>query len=357
MNRWPNNKSLNGLICVVLLLLSIYLLQLLKPTLANSFQFLQAVLGPFLVAMIISYVLNPIVNILNQRKMPRTIAVLLIYAIFVASVYVVVINISPILISQIKELNQHMPELSARANQLMDGIYENKNLPESIKMGIHDSLQRIEMAASEWVAQWLNDLDSTLNLLFLAFIIPFLAFYMLKDVKMIEKTALTLVPGHYRKPIIRLAVNIDTALGHYIRGQFLVCVMVGTLAFLGYWLIGLPYPLLLASLVAVFNIIPYLGPFFGAAPALLVASTISLKMLLFVAIVNVGVQILEGNVIGPQIVGKSLHLHPLMIILALLIGGELAGIAGLILAVPILAALKVTAEHIINYVLQRKRIS
>src|SRR5690606_12865398 len=116
--------------------------------------------------------------------------------------------------------------------------------------------------------------------LFTAFIIPFLVFYMLKDFKLIERTTLTFVPKKHRRESIRLLIDIDHALGNYVRGQFTVCLIVGVLAYIGYWIIGMQYPLLLASIVAVFNIIPYLGPFIGAAPALLMASTISMQIVI-----------------------------------------------------------------------------
>jgi predicted PurR-regulated permease PerM len=150
--------------------------------------------------------------------------------------------------------------------------------------------------------------------------------------------------------------DIDQALGNYIRGQFLVCLIVGILAYIGYWIIGMPYPLLLASVVAVFNIIPYLGPFFGAAPAILMAFMVSWKMVLFVVIVNTICQILEGNVISPQVVGRTLHMHPLLIIFALLVGGEIAGVIGLILAVPLFAVMKVILQHFFAYYVKRKTI-
>src|SRR5690606_11755099 len=153
----------------------------------------------------------------------------------------------------------------------------------------------------------------------------------------------------------RMLLDIDRALGQYIRGQLIVAVIVGALAYLGYWLIGMPYALLLAGIVSIFNIVPYIGPFFGAAPAILMAATVSWKMVLYVVIVNTIVQILEGNVVSPQVVGRTLHMHPLSIILALLIGGELAGIVGLILAVPCLAVLKVILQHVRQYYLRRKR--
>lgn len=148
---------------------------------------------------------------------------------------------------------------------------------------------------------------------------------MLKDIQSIERTLLTLLPKKQRKPILRLLRDVDDALGNYIRGQFLVCVVVGVLAYIGYLIVGLPYALLMAALVAVFNVIPYLGPIFGLIPSLFVALTVSPKTAVGVVIVNLFVQMLEGNVISPQIVGRSLHMHPLFIILALLVGGEIGG--------------------------------
>ena len=146
---------------------------------------------------------------------------------------------------------------------------------------------------------------------FIAFIVPFLAFYILKDFDVFERAVIHYVPKSHRKNTVRLLKDIDEALGSYIRGQLLVCLIVGILAYIGYLLVGMPYALLFASIVAITNVIPYLGPFIGAAPALLMASTVSVKMMLLVVIVNTVCQILEGNIISPQVVGRTLHLHPL----------------------------------------------
>ena len=125
---------------------------------------------------------------------------------------------------------------------------------------------------------------------------------MLKDIQSIERTLLTLLPKKQRKPILRLLRDVDDALGNYISGQFLVCVVVGVLAYIGYLIVGLPYALLMAALVAVFNVIPYLGPIFGLIQPLFVALTVSPKTAVGVVIVNLFVQMLEGNVISRQTV-------------------------------------------------------
>jgi Predicted permease len=172
----------------------------------------------------------------------------------------------------------------------------------------------------------------------------------------IERAVLKYVPRARRQGTVRLLKEIDAALGSYIRGQLLVSVCIGVTAYIGYLVIGMPYPLLMAAFVALFDIIPYLGPFLGALPALIMALTVSWKMVLLVIIVNTLCQFLESNVISPQVVGKSMNMHPLTIIFVLLVGGELAGVVGLLLAVPFYAAMKVVAQHLFAYYIRRKTV-
>ncbi|MBD2870397.1 AI-2E family transporter [Paenibacillus arenilitoris] len=356
MERFTKNRLFVWLVYLIMGLLAVYLMLLIKPLIINVYVFLRAVLAPFVIAMIISYVLNPIVTLLHERKVPRTIAVLLIYAVFCAAITVLLVNLIPMFINQVQELNRHVPELSMRAQSIVTDINNTSFLPDSIRDGMNKALLQMEKRLSESLFDFVNNIGSMLNAVFIAFIIPFLAFYILKDFDVFERTVITYVPKSHRKNTVRLLKDIDAALGSYIRGQFLVCVIVGVLAYCGYLFIGMPYALLLAGVVAITNVIPYLGPFFGAAPALLVASTISLKMVILVAVINTLCQILEGNVISPQVVGRTLHMHPLAIIFALLVGGEIAGIIGMILAVPIFAACKVIVQHMFAYYVRRKII-
>jgi len=356
MNPWAASRLFRGLVYTILILAVLLLLQQLKPVLLQVYGFLKAVLAPFIIAMIISYVLNPVVTLLAERRVPRSVAVLLIYAVFAAAVTVILLNAIPMIAEQVEQLNRHAPELTMRAQNLMDQLNNHSFLPESVRNAINKSLIDLEKRMAEAALSFMNNIGSMLNAVFVAFIIPFLAFYILKDLDAFERAIINYVPRSRRQGLIRLFKDIDEALGNYIRGQFIVCAIVGLLAYTGYWLIGLPYPLLLATFVAVTNVIPYLGPFIGAAPALLVASTVSLKMVLFTVLVNTLCQIIEGNVISPQVVGRSLHMHPLTIIFALLAGGEIAGLIGMILAVPAFAAAKVVLQHLFAYYIRRKTI-
>lgn len=356
MERFTKNRFFVVLIYSILLLFAVYFLLLLKPILLSIFAFLKAVLGPFIVAMIISYILNPIVSMLHERKVPRTMAVLLIYAVFCTIITVLLVNVIPMFIDQMQELNKHLPELSMRAQSLVIDINNNSLLPESFREGVNKSLVLMERRISETLLTFVNNIGGMVNALFVAFVVPFLAFYILKDFEVFERAIIRYVPKSHRKNTVRLLKDVDAALGSYIRGQLLVCAIIGTFAYIGYLLVGMPYALLLAGVVAVTNVIPYLGPFIGAAPALLMASTISLKMMLLVVIVNTVCQILESNIISPQVVGRTLHLHPLIIIFAVLVGGQLAGVIGMILAVPIFASGKVIVQHMFAYYVRRKII-
>ncbi|MFC4600088.1 AI-2E family transporter [Cohnella hongkongensis] len=356
METFAKSRLFRALVYTILLLVVLFLIVLVRPMLMSVYGFLKAVLAPFLVAMIISYTLNPIVNMLHDRKVPRTAAVLLIYAVFLSASVVILMNVIPMFMKQAEELNEHMPELTMRAQGLVDHFNNNNVLPEAVRDGINRSIGTLEKRIEQWIANFLNNIDSVVNVLFIVMIVPFLAFYMMKDLDVFERAALQYVPRARRKHAVRLLKDIDAALGSYIRGQLIVSFCVGALAYVGYLMIGMPYPLLMAGFVSLFDIIPYLGPFFGALPALIMATTISWKMVLMVVIVNLICQNLESNVISPQVVGKTMRMHPLTIILVLLVGGELAGIVGMILAVPFYAAMKVVVQHVSAYYIHRKTV-
>ncbi|WP_234489360.1 MULTISPECIES: AI-2E family transporter [Paenibacillus] len=341
------------MIWVLLGLIILYFVWLLRPMFMNIYQFLKAILAPFVVAMIISYVLNPVVSMLAARKMPRGIAVLLIYAVFLTCLAVILINLIPMLIEQMEELNEHLPEMTMHAQNIMNNL-DNRGVPVGIKEGVDQWLLQWEDRLAKGISNFMDHIGSTINIVLNIFIIPFLIFYILKDFDVFERAVVSLLPRTRRKASVRLLKEIDEALGNYVRGQFLVCLIVGILAYIGYMIVGMPYALLMASIVAVFNIVPYLGPFLGAAPAVVMASTISWKMVLMVIIVNWLCQLLESNIVSPQVVGKKLHLHPMLIIFALLVGGEIAGVVGLILAVPLFAVLKVIIQHFFAYYVKRK---
>lgn len=356
LERWSQLRVLVISIIVLVLLGILFLLLKMGPYFQVLLHFLEEIIGPFIIAVIISYLLNPIVNLLQQRALPRSLAVILIYSIFICSLIILVVNMLPVFQKQLSSMVHNLPNWNEQLKAMIREYTDNSKdlLPISINQGIERALTRLEQGIGIGIGNLVGDIGNTLNSLLLLFIVPFLAFYMMKDAQAIEKFFMTLVPQGKRRTTVRLLRDIDQALGNYIRGQLLVCLIVGVLAYVGYLIIDLPYPLLFAAVVSVFNVIPYLGPIFGAIPALVVGLTISKEMVLGIVVVNFIVQMLEGNIISPQIVGRSVRMHPLLIIFALLVGGEMGGVMGLILAVPLFVIAKVIIEHLVQHHVHNK---
>ncbi len=353
--NWLHKRSLQILVYTILVLLVILLLQKAHPVLSSIVTVLKGAFLPFVISIIIAYLLNPFVNFLHQKGFSRLMAILFIYVTAILSIVALFVYYTPVFIAQLKDFAEQFPEILKNFESALNTYYRNREmLPESVQMGIETSLLRVETEITEMISNFFAYIGNSISKFFVLIVVPFVVFYMLKDLQVLENFLITLFPKKYRREILKVIRNIDEALGNYIRGQITVCFVVGIFSYIGYLIIGIKYPLLLAMLVSLTNIIPYLGPIIGAAPALFIAITISPIMIVKVLIVNVVVQQLEGNVISPQIIGKKLQLHPLGIILALLLGGQLGGIWGLIFAVPILAVIKVITQHILTYYTQNK---
>ncbi|MDQ0190515.1 AI-2E family transporter [Alicyclobacillus cycloheptanicus] len=342
-----SGKTLRIVLTVFAILLSIYLLGQLRGFIHDIWVVLKALVIPFLIALVITYLLEPLVNLLTARKVPRGIAIIVIYCAFVLLVIVAVLNAIPMVNRQFAQLGEHLPALIAQANHWLDELNQRKQyLPEAVRKGLESALTQSEQHVTEYAASVLSMVNSTVNALFIIVTVPFIAFYMLKDAKAIGRGMVRLAPLRYREEVAAVLSAVDQTFGSYVRGQLLVMLAVGVLTYAGLLVVHMPYALLLALFLAIADLIPYIGPIIGAAPALLLALAISPQMALKVLIVNVIVQQCEGNLLSPQIMGRTLKLHPLSIVAALLIGGEVGGVLGLMVAVPVLAVCKVVWQTV-----------
>ncbi len=332
---------------VLVSLLCVYLIGLLRGFFQDIWTVLTVVLYPFLGALIVSYILQPIVDMLTRRRVPRTMAILLIYAVFALLLTIGLMHAIPTITKQVTQLSQTLPVLIDQANSWIDMVVKkNQYLPDAVRVGIERALAQGEQGFIGSISRVFTVVTGAVSAVFAAFVVPFLVFYMLKDAKTIVLSIIRLFPKNNQNGIQELLAGIDETLGKYIRGQLLVMLAVGILTYAGYLIIGMPYALLLAITLAVADIVPYLGPFIGAAPAVILALLMNPTMALKVLLVNMIVQQCEGNLISPQIMGKTLKLHPVAIVAALLIGGEIGGVLGLIAAVPVLAVTKVVWFHL-----------
>lgn len=184
-----------------------------------------------------------------------------------------------------------------------------------------------------------------MNLLFTVIVSPFILFYLLKQGRELSPSIVKFFPQNRKKDIRQVLHDMDHALASYIQGQLIVSACVAVMLLIGYTIIDLNYEILLAVFGMATNVIPFLGPFIAVIPAIIVAWFQDPIMVVYVIIIMIVAQQIEGNLITPQIMGRQLNVHPLTIILLILVGGNIAGIVGMILIIPTYAVSKVVVSY------------
>ncbi|MEH7156979.1 AI-2E family transporter [Neobacillus drentensis] len=339
---------------LLLLLIAIYVFLKIRFVWMPILRVVAIVVFPFAIGGFITYLLHPIVEKLHQKGLHRGLAIFIIYILFFGGIGLGVYKGVPAIIDQIKDLSESAPVLAEQYRGWIETLQSHtREWPDGLQTRIEDGIDAFEKKLDSLLTVIVNILVSFLNSALLMMVIPFIAFYMLKDFPLIKRTLWYLTPKQWRKKGTLFLKDVDESLGSYIRGQLLVCMIIGGVSALLFWMFHLKYPLILGLIVGITNVIPYFGPIIGAVPAVIIAATSSGKLVLVTLVIVFGLQFLEGNILSPLIVGKSLHMHPLIIMLALTAGGEVGGILGLIVAVPVLVVIKVAIIHAKNHLIRR----
>jgi predicted PurR-regulated permease PerM len=349
--KWLYRLSLT-LVGVILL----YVIFLLKPVWQPILQVLLIASLPFLLGAFIAYLLHPLVEKLNEAGIHRAIAILLIYILFFGGIGYGIYKGTPLLIHQLKDLSENAPVFTKQYRKWLHIInHETSTWPDGIQTQLKTRIDGMEEWLTNLVATLLSGFMKFMNSLIYFAIVPFISFYLLKDIHKVKRFFWHLIPNKWRYSAKLFSRDLDKSLGGYIRGQLLVCTFIGGLAAVTFWFLDMKYPLILSLIIGITNVIPYFGPIIGAIPAVIVAGTISNNMIIYVVILVFVLQFIEGNILSPLIVGKSLHMHPLFIMGALIVGGEVGGIVGLIIAVPLLAMVKVALLHARTHFIKTSR--
>ncbi|MEH7109527.1 MULTISPECIES: AI-2E family transporter [Bacillaceae] len=310
---------------------------------------------PFVIAGFITYLLHPIVEKLHEKGLHRGLAILFIYFLFFGGIGFALYKGIPAIIDQIKDLSESAPVFAEQYRGWVHRLESHtREWPDGLQTKIDAGIDAFETKLDSLLTIIVNTLVNILNSALMLMIIPFIAFYMLKDYPLLKRAVWYMTPKNWRRRGTLFLRDVDKSLGSYIRGQLLVCLIIGSISSLLFWIFHLKYPLLLGLICGLTNVIPYFGPIIGAVPAVIIAATTSVKLVLITLVIVFGLQFLEGNILSPFIVGKSLHMHPLLIMVALTAGGEVGGILGLILAVPVLAVVKVGLIHAKNHFIDVK---
>jgi len=319
----------------------------------------EALFFSFLISGALFYITFPFVDWLHNRKVPRPAAIGIVYILFLGLLVLFVLTLGPILQQEFIKLAESMPEKIVEARTFLKTLEESAFFAQLVDLealNIDNIANQIANSVSRAITQIATSvayiLDFTANLFITIVIIPFLLYYMLK-----EKGRNTLpgfvnrnAPHGYADKINSALAEMNRLLSSYVQGLGIVCLCVGILAYIGFQIIGLEYALILSIFIMITNVIPFLGPFIGAIPAVFVGLLESPLLMFLVILVIVAVQQLESLLISPQVMGRKLALSPLAIILIVLVAGRLGGLLGIILAIPVFTVLKIIAAHIYEYI-------
>ncbi|HEY0004308.1 MAG TPA: AI-2E family transporter [Pyrinomonadaceae bacterium] len=304
----------------------------------------------YLVAPLVEFVRRPFKLRQRERTMPRGVAIGIVYLVLFGSFGLVLYLLLPRLGNQVKQFGTQFPNYltSAKAlSQRLDRLYGSLELPSAVRETVTTNvLHTIEAVGSYMTEGLSNILLTSLPYIPWLVLIPILAFFLLKDADSFRRSALQMLPrGRWRWRGDEFFQDVNSTLAAYIRAQLIACLLIGLICFLGFWLIGLPYALMLGILAGFLEFIPLVGPLVVAIMATLISSFYSVKQAVLVLLFLAVLRIVQDYVLYPRIVGQGIHLHPLAVILAILCGAELAGVAGIFLAIPVIAILTVSYRH------------
>ncbi|MGG6310831.1 AI-2E family transporter [Paenibacillus macerans] len=330
---------------IILLLTIIYLLAKVSFIFNPLVTLVQILIVPVVISGFLYYLLRPIVQFLEQKKLNRVLSILLIYLLFAGVVTIFFIVVWPPLEKQIVEFMNNVPKLVDSIQKQMNDIRNNRYFSMVTNETSPELMNKVTEylnSAMEAISGYLSHFFTFLNdFVIVVGTVPIFLYYMLKEDERVTPSLVRMLPGRYRRDGANVIHDIDNMLKGFIAGRMISAVLLAFMSFIGFWLIGLPYPLLLAIVGALFNFIPYFGSLLGAIPCVIVAFTVSPSMVFWVIVIVVIAQQIEGNLISPYIYGKTINIHPLTTIVLLLVAGDFAGILGMILAIPVYMMLKI----------------
>ncbi|MDT6980254.1 AI-2E family transporter [Levilactobacillus zymae] len=318
--------------------------------------FLSVIFTPLLLSGILFYLLNPIVKLLERvhwkrLHFNRTAAVALVFLGLIAVIGYGAAWVVPRLVSQITNLVGNIPDFARSSEAVLKQAAHHPWLQQidfsKYLTQLQNSLAKYAESVMSGITSGIGTVVGTVtSVTVTAVTVPVMLFYMLKDGEKLLPAIRKLLPEKHADQTMELLSRMNATIARYIGGQILECLFVGTFTALGYMLIGEKYALLLGVFAGLCNLIPYIGPYLGILPALIVAFTISTNVVLYVIIVVVVVQQIDGNLVYPNIIGRTLQIHPLTIIIILLAAGNIAGLLGMILAIPLYAVVKTVVQYL-----------
>ena len=316
--------------------------------------FIASIIFPLLFGGLLYYVLRPLVRLIEKAKFPRIWAILLAFVIVLSALFLFSSYTGSIIKTQFEEFVDSLPSLYDKAqntiNNLLDSnLFSYFNSPEIAKFDFTSKLSELAEGITKSLGTGtINFIGAITNIGSILIIIPIILFYFLNDGHKFSASVVRFVPSKHKENIKHILADIDFVLSNYIAGQLLVAFLIGVFMYIGYLIIGLKYSLILAIFAMITCIIPFFGPWLGIIPAILLSLASDPFMAVKIFIVMMVVQQIDNNFISPQVMKKSMDIHPLTVILLLMGIIPIFGFVGLLIVIPVYSAIKITIRNIIE---------
>ena len=344
---WPQTRVVLRIIIIVLAV-AVTLWIIVKLT-AVILLLILSIFFAYLVSPLVDFLRRPIPISGRSRVMPRVLAISLAYLIIVAAVVVAFYLLLPRLGNQFPEFAQQARGYWKSLGENLQGVneYLKLRMPGPVMDAINREIPRIVQGVGDTVSEVVKGMVLWLAYVPWLILIPVLSFFFLKDAESFRNSALQMLPrGRWRWRGDEFFQDVSRTLAAYTRAQLTACIFIGIICSIGFAVLGIPSPLVLGLIAGVFEFVPLVGPLLIGIIAAIVGglhggSSSALMVILFLAVLR----IVQDYFIYPKLIGQGIHLHPLAVIIAILAGAELAGIAGIFLAIPVVAVVTVMYRH------------
>lgn len=336
MKEFYINISSKSIVKIVLTLLLLWFLYMIRDILLIIF-----------VALIFASLIDPVADWCERKKIPRALAVLGVYIVFIGLFVLVGSLLVPAITHEAKALVKSLVTQWDRFASQVDAL---KQFSSQYGIGneLESSLQTLGSGLQSTFGNVFDTVTGFFGSVFSFILVLVLTFYMVVQEEAIKRAMRVFVPDQYHPFVTQLAIKVKTMLGLWLRGQLALSLIIGVLTYIGLTIIGVPYASVLALMAGIFEVIPYVGPVLAAIPAIFFAFTISPLRALAVLIFFWVMQVMENNLLVPKVMQKAVGLNPLVSIISILVGAKLAGVVGALLAIPVATAVTVIVKEILS---------
>ncbi|HEM3454469.1 AI-2E family transporter [Streptococcus suis] len=346
-----NSQAVTFLLVTLLTFLTIFIFSKISFLFRPIGSFLEIVLLPLILTGLLYYLLNPMVDWMEKHKISRTVGISILFVLISLLIIWGLAVAIPSIQEQVTSFAQNLPSNIQKIEGQVTGLLQDQRFeqfrPTALEMlnKVNDQVVAYAQKFSSSAVNWASNLISTASQIIVAILImPFILFYLLRDGQYLNKHITQYLPTKWREPIGTVLSDVNGQLSNYVRGQVTVAIIVALMFSVMFSIIGLSYPITLGVMAGFLNLIPYLGSFLAMIPAVILGLIAGPIMLIKVLVVFMIEQTIEGRFVTPLIIGSSLSIHPITILFVLLTAGQMYGVLGVLLGIPIYASIKVLVK-------------